>query len=283
MKCIICGNSSFFKIPFIHEVSRYTEKTYPLFECKRCGLVRPNPLPYKDIEKSSIYAAHENIKFFDSKSKRITRKTEEYKYYFKHFQPYLNLIKKYYLSGKALDVGCGAGHLLKLLSEEKFDVEGLEISPELVNALKSDGFEAFCCEMGDKTIKCNTYDLVTLNQVLEHIDDPKKFAHNLNRILKKGGHLILAVPYLYGLVPQILRTKWYGLGYGQHLNFFSKKSLEILLEKEGFKILEFKKLIVDYAHPKFPKILNTFAGILSQIIVSLGMGDNLFLIAKKTK
>jgi hypothetical protein len=91
------------------------------------------------------------------------------------------------------------------------------------------------------------------------------------------------VPYIQGLVPRILRTKWYGLGYGQHLNFFSKQSIKILLERTGFEPVEFKVLSVDYAHPKFPSILNHLANLIMFLLVSLGLGDNLFVVAKKNK
>ena len=269
------------KVPLINEISRYTKIKYPLFKCKSCGFIRPNPLPYKDDDKLEIYDSPDNIKFYDKKKKKINRESKEYKYYFKHFRPYLELVKKYKIKGRALDIGCGAGHLMLCLKNNGFDTEGIEISPVLVSTLKKERCKVYCSEINDKKIKRNHYNLITFNQVLEHIEYPEKFIENVRTKLAERGYLILAVPYIYGLVPNILRSKWYGLGYGQHVNFFSKKSLEIMLERNGFEVSEFKVLIVDYAHPKFPKVLNLFAEFLSKIIVFLGLGDNLFVVAKK--
>ncbi|MDO8460311.1 MAG: methyltransferase domain-containing protein [Nanoarchaeota archaeon] len=283
MKCLICNSSNVKKILLIHEVSRYTGTPHPLYKCKNCGLIRPDPLPYSDDTKLDIYDVSENIKFYDKKEDKIDTKSYEYIYYFKHFKPFISLVKKYKIKGKALDIGCGAGHLLKMLNKEGLVAEGTEISPRLVKALKKDSLKVYCAELGNKQLKKNNYNLITFNQVLEHIVDPESFLKEVNSLLHSEGYVILAVPYLYGLVPQILRTKWYGLGYGQHVNFFSQESMRILLERNGFKLQEFKILSVDYAHPNFPSFLNVIANLITSVIVSLGLGDNLFVVAKKVK
>lgn len=281
MKCIICGKNELRKIPLIHEVSRYDKKAYGLYQCKKCGFTRPNPLPYEDDIHSEIYDIPENIKFYDIKNKKIDRKNEEYIYYFKHFKPYIDIIKSYGIKGKAMDIGCGAGHLMIMMKENGLSVEGLEVSPILVKALLKDKLKVYCCDIKELKKRNKKYDLVTMNQVLEHVVDPENFVKSVNRIVNKSGYLILAVPYIWGIIPKILRTKWYGLGYGQHLNFFSKESIRILLERNGFKVLESKLLSVDYAHPKFPLILNRIAGAIMFMTTKLGLGDNLFVIAKK--
>ncbi len=282
MECIVCKGKSFKKLLFIHEVSRYTKKAYSLFKCQKCGLIRPNPLPYKDENKNDIYDSADNIKFYNKETEKFDENSYEYKFYFNGFKAYPLIIDDYNISGKAIDIGCGAGHLMSLLTNKGINVEGMEISPLLVKAINKK-FKVYCCEIGSKKIKRKNYNLATFNHVLEHVEDPQKFLVEVNKILINGGHLIFAVPYLHGLVPRILRTKWYGLGYGQHLNFFSKKSLEILLKNAGFKICEFRVLSVNYDHPKFPRVVNLFANFLSNLIVLIGFGDNLFTIAKKNR
>jgi len=281
MECPICENKEFKKLPLIQEVSRYTKITHNLFKCQNCELVMPYPKPYEDKEKLKIYDSPDNIKFFNKKLNDLDYNSKEYKYYFKHFRPFIDLIRKYKIKGKSLDIGCGGGHLLKLLSENNFKAEGIEITDKLVKALNKK-YKVYLAELGDKKLK-QKYDLLTASQVIEHISDPNKFVQEMNKLLKKKGYVIISTPYLNGLVPKILRTKWYGLGYGQHLNFFSPKNLEILFKKNGFEILEFKILIVDYSHPKFPRILNLITESISKIIVSIGMGDNLFMVARKIR
>ena len=117
MKCIICKNENFRKLRFIKEHSKYSGRKYNLIECKKCGLTRPNPLPYNDKNKNTIYDNSRNIKFYNSKTGKIEEDNFEYKYYFKHFKPFTELVDKYKIKGKVLDVGCGAGHLMEILSK----------------------------------------------------------------------------------------------------------------------------------------------------------------------
>jgi len=144
-------------------------------------------------------------------------------------------------------------------------------------------YKVYFSEVGGSALKGKKYDFLTMNHVLEHVEKPENFVFELNKLLKKDGYLIFAVPYLKGLVPNVLRTKWYGLGSGQHLNFFSKNSMRLLLEKNGFDVQEFKVLSVDYAHPKFPRVVNMIAEVIMKFIVSFRLGDNLFTVAKKVR
>lgn len=280
MKCIVCKGKKFKKLPLIHEWSKYNKKNYSLYKCVKCKLIRPHPLPYVNENKTEVYDETDSLHFFNERTQKIDEKSKEYIYYFKHFKPYIKLVEKYKMEGPCLDIGCGAGHLLKMFSEIGIKSEGMEINPKLVDALKN-RFKVHCCEVEDGRLGKSKYNLITFNQVLEHVEDPEAFIRSVNKLLKKEGYIIFAFPYLYGWVPQILRSKWYGLSQGQHLNFFSKESVKIILERNGFEVCEFLPLCVDYAHPSFPKFLNFIGDSIAKIIVSLGGGDNLFVIAKK--
>lgn len=280
MKCIICS-AEMNRIPLINEISRYNGKKYPLFKCKNCGFIRPNPLPFEDHSAIDFYDEGSNIKFFDKKLGDIDRTTKEYKYYYKYGKPFLDFIDKYKISGKSLDVGCGPGHLMELQKKKGIKVEGMEVSKLLVNLLKKQGFKMHYGLLGN--LKLLKYDLITMNQVLEHIEKPEPAIKAINKALNVKGYCIIAVPYIYGIIPQVLRSKWYGLGYGQHLNFFSKKSIAMLLERNGFKVKEIKILSVDYTHPKFPFFINWIASFIMRVNIFLGLGDNLFIVAQKIR
>lgn len=279
MKCIICRSENLKKIPMLNEVARWNKRKYPLFKCGECGFARPYPLPYTDESKLLVYDAEENIRFYNPKTRKIDFKSKEYQDYFKHFTQYEEFVEKYKIEGRHLDVGCGAGHIIYLISAKGMKSEGLEISKKLVNALK-EKFRVHCSEI--KSLN-KEYELITLSHVLEHVEEVVGFARELNKHTRKNGYVILSVPYLNGIIPRVLRTKWYGLGHGQHLNFFSKKSIKKLFEDSGFEILEFKKGVLDYTYKRFPKSLNLFIIFASRLIKILNLGDNLYVVAKKTK
>ncbi|MEK6906850.1 MAG: class I SAM-dependent methyltransferase [Nanoarchaeota archaeon] len=278
MKCPICYNTHFKRIFFMKEIARWNNKKYPLFKCTKCGLVRPNPLPYTEISKFPIYDSDDNLKFYNPKTKRIDFGDAEYKDYFKHFLQYVYFVKKYKIKGKHLDVGCGAGHIIQLLFDAGLNSEGLEISKKLFNSLKL-RYKVHCSELNRLSSK---YNLITLSHVLEHIINLEQFVKELNKHLYTKGFVIVSIPYIKGIVPRLLRTKWYGLGHGQHLNLFSKKSLKLLFEKNGFKILEFKIGILDYTHKRFPKPLNLGILFISELIEYTLLGDNLYMVAIKS-
>ena len=72
------------------------------------------------------------------------------------------------------------------------------------------------------------------NQVLEHVFNPDEFLWEINRVLKTGGKLLLTVPFVWDEHEQ-------PYDYARYSTF----GLRALLEKQGFKILQHKKLAAD--------------------------------------
>jgi len=105
-----------------------------------------------------------------------------------------------------LDVGCGTGANLVLLSEFG-DAEGVDISPDAL---------AFCRERGLDNVKLgagealpyedNEFDLVTALDVVEHMDDDVAGLREMRRVLRPGGRLLLFVPtfmFLWGVQDEV--------------------------------------------------------------------------------
>lgn len=272
--CPICSGENFKKIFFMKEICAWNQRRYSLYKCLNCKNVRPFPLPYLDKNKLKIYG-EENISFYENKERKILFESKEYLNYLKHFKEYNFLFKKYHVSGKLLDVGCGSGHLLMIAEKNGLSVEGLEVSKEQVRAL-SKRFKVSNLNLEEIKKK---YDVLTMNHVLEHIENPKKFVNSFSKRVKKGGFVIIAVPYFWGVLPQILRTRWYGTGRGQHLNFYSIKSFKILFKKK-FDILEIKRSSLDYSRKYFPKKINNLILFISKLI-GPHFGDNIHVVLRK--
>ncbi len=279
--CPVCGGLAFKKIALFSVPSRYDKKKYPLYKCLGCKLVRPRPLPYNELTKFYIYDEEGLTKCYDPAVRKIDFDSREYKDYFKNFKTYARYIKKLGIKGRHLDIGCGSGHLLQISKEIGLDAEGIELNPGIARALCEAGFKASTDEIYSPGYSAGTYDLVTMNHVLEHIDDLQPFIERARHLLNDNGHIILAVPYIYGLMPRILRTFWYGHGHGQHLNLFSVRSLRALFERNGFKLTVTEVGSLDYAPPFLPKPMRKFIDLFFAGISGLKMGDNLFVVLKK--
>jgi SAM-dependent methyltransferase len=103
---------------------------------------------------------------------------------------------------RILDVGCGTGANLKMLSEFG-DAEGVDVSPDAID---------FCHERGLTGVKLGAaeelpydsgaFDLVTALDVVEHLDDDVGGLREMRRVLRTGGHALIFVPtfmWLWGV------------------------------------------------------------------------------------
>lgn len=92
---------------------------------------------------------------------------------------------------------------------------------------------------------CKIYDVILSIEVIEHMYSPFKYLSNLNLWLKKGGILIISTPYhgyLKNLATALLNRFDFhsgSLNNMGHIKFFSKATISELLEKSGFRVVEF--------------------------------------------
>jgi SAM-dependent methyltransferase len=150
-----------------------------------------------------------------------------------------------HLSGdkrRILDIGCGIGHFLKRGEERGWQGTGIEPSCQSSAHAKSLGLNVFNITFDEFDSKGEKMDVVYFSEVLEHISDPKWFLEKTHSLLSDGGIVCAVVPNDYSPVQKVLREhlgfKPYWVVPSQHLNYFDFDSLEALLEKTGFSILE---------------------------------------------
>jgi len=112
--------------------------------------------------------------------------------------------------GKVLDVGCGPGTTMSYL--KKFgQVIGIDISSDAVKFCRDSGHKYTMCASAEKLpIKDEEFSLITMLDVLEHIEDDMQVLHELARICKPNGIILLTVPayrFLWGDIDEICKHK----------------------------------------------------------------------------
>lgn len=130
---------------------------------------------------------------------------------------------------RILDVGCGTGANLLMLSEFG-DAEGVDVSEDAL---------AFCRERGLDQVKLGaaealpyddgTFDLVTALDVVEHLDDDLAGLREMRRVLRPGGSVLLFVPtfmFLWGLQDDV----------SHHRRRYRMPELQRVLEQAGFEV-----------------------------------------------
>lgn len=141
-----------------------------------------------------------------------------------------------------LDIGCGFCESLGYHKNRKCKVYGVETDENVKKIADKYGFNLKIGYFDPKDYQSNFFDYVTLDQVLEHSIDPLNMLKGINIVLKDGGVCILSTPNSNSLNAKIFGKKWINWHVPYHLNFFSKKSINIAAEKTGFKIKMFKTI-----------------------------------------
>jgi len=152
------------------------------------------------------------------------------------------VIKKYFDNSgvKILDVGACDGKMLSYIKDRIPSAEcyGIEPIEEFVKANTDTRISLHigCAEKID--FFDNSFDLVILSSVLEHIRDPQKCLIEVARVLKPKGKLVLltVIPWYERLVVKL------GIKKDDHFQNFTLPQLNEMVKKFGFKILEAKKM-----------------------------------------
>lgn len=233
--CNICGSSS---QQVLYRVSDWLlerpEVQSTLVRCRDCGLIYQNPRPTA-VEMGQHYPSdYEPFHSYESKKPSwLLRKAIEY-----GMDNRAKLVTSAVYSGKLLDVGCAAGDFLDHVRQKGgWEVQGVEISPFAADlARRKYHLDVFTGTLEEACFADETFDAVTMWDVLEHLHDPADSLKEVHRILKPGGVLAFRVPNGDSFDAKLFGPYWSGLDAPRHLYVFQKRTLQTLLNKSGFRM-----------------------------------------------
>ena len=245
INCPLCQSNDYRKFLTKFEMN--------LVKCRKCGLIYANPR----IHESELLRRYTSSFFFDEylPAFKATSKLYDLTIIRSHFFLFLQLITKYYTTGKRLlDVGCGAGFFLKAAEEIGWEAEGVEISPiasdYAQNTVKVKVLEG---KLEDLYLPAEKFDLVILIETVEHLMNPLETLKEINRILKKQGILIICTPDYKSLSRLFLGKNWAVLSPEEHFSVFTQIALFRILQKAEFCVLGIRNLLQfnpEYTHDK---------------------------------
>ncbi|OGH58662.1 MAG: hypothetical protein A2725_03115 [Candidatus Magasanikbacteria bacterium RIFCSPHIGHO2_01_FULL_33_34] len=145
----------------------------------------------------------------------------------------ISKLVKLILGKSILEIGCGNGALLGELVKLGKKVKGIEPNLEIINIAKKinpnlDIVQGFAEELD--IIINEKFNNILMIDVVEHIEDDNKLVQGLGKFLETNGELIIFVPAYQALYGK--RDKEIG-----HYRRYNKKTLRLLLEQNGFKIV----------------------------------------------
>ncbi|WP_428230763.1 class I SAM-dependent methyltransferase [Flavobacterium sp.] len=135
--------------------------------------------------------------------------------------------------GRILDIGAGTGDFLLTAKNDGWETVGVEPSERAKNIAIQKGI-SFVSEIGD--LQNNSFDVITMWHVLEHVPNLELQIQELKRLLKPTGTLIIAVPNFKSYDAQHYKTFWAAYDVPIHFWHFSKKAIKSLFEKVDMKL-----------------------------------------------
>lgn len=132
-----------------------------------------------------------------------------------------------------LDFGCGSGHFMLRMAQGGWEVHGVEPDPKAAEALRSKYRMPIRTSLADAEDWVERFDVIVLNHVIEHLDDPIVVLRDLSTMLAPGGEILIATPNPESLGCRIFRRYWRGLEAPRHFNLFTCASLNQALERAG--------------------------------------------------
>jgi 2-polyprenyl-3-methyl-5-hydroxy-6-metoxy-1,4-benzoquinol methylase len=230
--CILCGGASLHSIPSLRHLKR----------CWACGHVQLSPRPTQsaiaasyDIQDEGTHATWDAQR--DGRRQLWAKRAERATGYFA--QP-----------GCALDIGAGFGDFGAELQSRGWEVKGTEVSADAVTRARDRGVVLQLGQPEDIAWPAQSFDLVTMWHVLEHLPFPGRTLDECTRLIRPGGMLIVAVPNdslfprLAGYIAtgrlQAVTALWGIRGPGEeiHLSFFSPRRLRKALTRANLSPLE---------------------------------------------
>ncbi len=190
------------------------------------------------------------------------------------------ILKKWVLNniqnkkGTFLDIGCGNGRFLIACKYKGFGTYGIEGSVAARSVASKKELFIYTKDFLSQEFKSKKFDVVTLWQVLEHIDDPNRYLSKIKKIIKKDGLLYIGLPNIESTQYLMFRSRWFHLDLPRHMFAYSPRTLKAMLKKNGFDIF-----YIDYNYLEY----NPFGFFQSFFNVILPVFNFVYKIIKRGK
>ncbi len=140
---------------------------------------------------------------------------------------------------RLLDVGCSSGSLLAVATEMGFSAVGVEAAPAPAASARDAGFEVITGTLQDAGFAAESFDVITLIELIEHVIDPLGLLHACHRLLCPGGVVLINTPNAESWSARVLGGQWEGFSLttlGGHVCFYSPGTVRVLARRTGFGV-----------------------------------------------
>lgn len=273
ISCDLCGGNTFKPLypgtisdpeqdPTPYFSSSRTHAGYlPTVRCLGCGLMMTNP---RDDAKTiqQVYAKL-NDPIYDTEDENRRRTA----------QAYLRLIHRYapqmYPSaqpGTLLDIGCATGVFACEAQTQGWQVTGLEASTWSLDQARQrcNAIRWVNSLLEDADFPAGSFQVITLWDVLEHVNSPTQVMSLVRKWLTPGGWVFLNLPNSASLTAKTSGSRWVLL-LREHFWYFSPVTMQFLLEKTGFTLIHSQPNFVRFSLTNIARRLGQYPGLGGRI------------------
>jgi 2-polyprenyl-3-methyl-5-hydroxy-6-metoxy-1,4-benzoquinol methylase len=212
---------------------------YRVVECRACHFRYSNPI-YDEEEINDLYRQADIAKAVaEQDTPAILRNMRRY---LRHLSESSGIA-----SGRLLDIGCGTGELLTVARERGFDVHGIEpctAAAHHAQTLFGNNRVIHGAYQGS-TFSENSFDLVTLIHVIDHVVHPLELLRAIHSHLRPGGCVLIATHNISSLLAAITGEGFIAYSV-QHISYFNRRTFQTMLEKAGFEKISLRGSLTSY-------------------------------------
>ncbi|MCD4769271.1 MAG: class I SAM-dependent methyltransferase [Bacteroidales bacterium] len=248
-----------------------SDEVFSLIKCHDCGFIftqdHPNTAVISRYYQSEEYISHTNT------SKGVINSLY-------HLARGIMLARKYKFVKRAtglnrggiiLDIGSGTGHFPGYMKSKGWQATGIEIDDQAGRfAHDKFGIDIYKpCELDN--FEDDSFDVITLWHVLEHLDKPDQIVSSISRLLKNRGTCIIALPNNNSSDARFYKKHWAAWDVPRHLWHFNINSFKTFMKDKGFEIIRIRKLPFDAIYVSFlsEKYLKNRLGFIRGVIIGV--------------
>ncbi len=238
---------------------------HQLVACSRCGLQYVSPRLRADVVLEGYAAGSDEQFVSQARGREIT------------FARCLDAIERIWNRepGRLLDIGTGGGSFPHVASTRGWKAEGCEPNRWLCDwALENYGLPIRPGTVFQQNLAGQSYDVVTLWDVLEHTPDPKTEVREAHRLLKDEGLIVINYPDIGSWIARVMGRSWVFL-LDVHLYYFTRTTIRKLLEDAGFDIVRirphFQHLALGYVLQRAVPYAGAPARVAERLLRGIGM------------
>ncbi len=273
--CKVCGHEMMVALENLYDTRYGYPDYFDVLRCTNCGLFLVNP-PLTQEEIGPLYTNYYPYADIDvEKIKNGFRPELGVRSKFKNWltgnHRIQNMLPKG--SGRVLEIGCGDGRSLLQLKAFGYDAYGIETDENIRRIKDTLNLNVHIGTIENSDFQSSTFDLITANQLVEHLINLDSFLSKTKSLLKDNGTIILSTPNANSLYRIIFGRIWINWHIPYHQQVFTSKSVKTLLEKHGLEIIKIKTVsptawtlhqLEAFRHPSKIGVKNPYWAINSQ-------------------